>query len=46
MACQIFCKLPRQPYSVEPVPAHLAPTYTADDIQEPLLGAKERDIIG
>lgn len=24
-----FGKLPRQPYSVEPVPAHLAPTYTA-----------------
>ncbi len=26
---QFFGKLPRQPYSVEPVPAHLAPTYTA-----------------
>lgn len=25
----LFGKLPRQPYSVEPVPAHLAPTYTA-----------------
>ena len=24
-----FGKLPRQPYGVEPVPAHLAPTYTA-----------------
>lgn len=26
---QYFGKLPRQPYGVEPVPAHLAPTYTA-----------------
>ena len=26
---QFFGKLPRQPYGVEPVPAHLAPTYTA-----------------
>jgi uncharacterized protein (DUF885 family) len=26
---QFFSKLPRQPYGVEPVPAHLAPTYTA-----------------
>ncbi|HEX2630508.1 MAG TPA: DUF885 domain-containing protein, partial [Chitinophagaceae bacterium] len=26
---QFFNKLPRQPYGVEPVPAHLAPTYTA-----------------
>jgi uncharacterized protein (DUF885 family) len=25
----LFGKLPRQPYGVEPVPAHLAPTYTA-----------------
>lgn len=25
---QFFGKLPRQPYGVEPVPAHLAPTYT------------------
>ncbi|MBA2762194.1 MAG: DUF885 domain-containing protein, partial [Segetibacter sp.] len=25
----LFGKLPRQPYTVEPVPAHLAPTYTA-----------------
>jgi uncharacterized protein (DUF885 family) len=26
---QFFGKLPRQPYGVEPVPEHLAPTYTA-----------------
>ncbi len=26
---RFFGKLPRQPYNVEPVPAHLAPTYTA-----------------
>lgn len=26
---QFFGKLPRQPYGVEPVPDHLAPTYTA-----------------
>lgn len=26
---KFFGKLPRQPYNVEPVPAHLAPTYTA-----------------
>lgn len=26
---RFFGKLPRQPYGVEPVPAHLAPTYTA-----------------
>lgn len=26
---KFFGKLPRQPYGVEPVPAHLAPTYTA-----------------
>ncbi|MBL7745615.1 MAG: DUF885 domain-containing protein, partial [Chitinophagaceae bacterium] len=26
---QFFGKLPRQPYGVEPVPSHLAPTYTA-----------------
>ncbi|NOT51092.1 MAG: DUF885 domain-containing protein [Chitinophagaceae bacterium] len=26
---QFFGRLPRQPYGVEPVPAHLAPTYTA-----------------
>jgi uncharacterized protein (DUF885 family) len=25
----LFGRLPRQPYGVEPVPAHLAPTYTA-----------------
>ncbi|HEY6505908.1 MAG TPA: DUF885 domain-containing protein [Chitinophagaceae bacterium] len=29
MLPQFFGKLPRQPYGVEPVPAHLAPTYTA-----------------
>ena len=26
---KFFALLPRQPYGVEPVPAHLAPTYTA-----------------
>jgi uncharacterized protein (DUF885 family) len=26
---QFFGKLPRQPYGVQPVPSHLAPTYTA-----------------
>jgi len=29
MLPQFFGKLPRQPYGVEPVPEHLAPTYTA-----------------
>ena len=29
MLPKFFGKLPRQPYGVEPVPAHLAPTYTA-----------------
>jgi uncharacterized protein (DUF885 family) len=29
MLPQFFGKLPRQPYGVEPVPPHLAPTYTA-----------------
>lgn len=29
MLPHFFGKLPRQPYGVEPVPAHLAPTYTA-----------------
>ncbi len=29
MLPMLFGKLPRQPYTVEPVPGHLAPTYTA-----------------
>ena len=29
MLPKFFATLPRQPYGVEPVPAHLAPTYTA-----------------
>ncbi|MBC7947740.1 MAG: DUF885 domain-containing protein [Chitinophagaceae bacterium] len=29
MLPRFFGRLPRQPYGVEPVPAHLAPTYTA-----------------
>ncbi len=29
MLPMLFGKLPRQPYTVEPVPEHLAPTYTA-----------------
>jgi uncharacterized protein (DUF885 family) len=37
---QFFGKLPRQPYGVEPVPAHLAPTYTAGRYSGAPLGSK------
>ncbi len=37
---QFFGKLPRQPYGVEPVPAHLAPTYTAGRYMEASIKSK------
>lgn len=40
MLPQFFGKLPRQPYGVEPVPAHLAPTYTAGRYSGAPLGSK------
>jgi uncharacterized protein (DUF885 family) len=37
---QFFGKFPRQPYGVEPVPAHLAPTYTAGRYSGAPLGSR------
>ena len=40
MLPQFFTKLPRQPYGVEAVPAHLAPTYTAGRYFGALISSK------
>ena len=40
----LFLRLPRLPYGVEPVPAHLAPKYTAGRYVEPPLGGTRAGI--